>query len=95
MNWTTNKNVPNGLILAIDPRGWDGACLFADQLTARESNVIQDRQTLKPRVRWSRSKRFGCWQWHTDLAEGLSNGIRTPHEEDDFFTARFVAKWLQ
>jgi len=49
----------------------------------------------KPRVRWIRSKYFGCWQWSTDNASGLSNGIRTEQDEDNFYSDRFVAKWTQ
>jgi len=49
----------------------------------------------KPRVRWIRSKYFGCWQWSTDNASGLSNGIRTEQDEDNFYSDRFVVKWTQ
>lgn len=49
----------------------------------------------KSRVRWIWSKYFGCWQWSTDNASGLSNGIRTEQDEDNFYSDRFVVKWTQ
>ena len=59
------------------------------------SLAIDMRPNPKPRVRWIRSKYFGCWQWSTDNASGLSNGIRTEQDEDNFYSDRFVAKWTQ
>ena len=60
-----------------------------------QTQKLEDCPNPKSRVRWIWSKYFGCWQWSTANASGLSNGIRTKQDEDNFYSDRFVAKWTQ